>query len=630
VSRAELAGEGRPRSWSPRRLRKGWREHGRPLWRQLRPVVLVGAALAVIVLGTIGFDKYQQVHHPDHPYGFLDSLYRAVQLFGFGATLEPEIPRTLQIARFLGPVVAGYAVIRGLIALSREQLELLWFRLFLRNHVVVAGLGNGGFRLATTLDREGFKVVAIEKNPHNPSIAGCRERGIGVVKGDAADPAILRRACVERAGRLVITCGDDARNIDVANAASRVTDGRHRGVLTALAHLDDYDLLAMLKSQSLTKRSSSAFRLALFNLAATGADILVERHPPFAHTDNGHTHVVVVGFEGVARDLVIEILRRWQTADRAVGDELTLTIVDPGASESLARLRGSHPRIDELPDCTIEAWDLDAFAELQRRDISVRPTIVYVSLESEPQALSAALRLGGRTDIADVPVVVVLQDESSGMATTLESDGPVGGNVIPFGRLTQVFSSAAFRHTTNETLAIASHETHVGGQRAAGVTEEMDPSLVPWERLEESIRESNRLFADSIPTKLAALGCVAQPSRLVDYRDPPVTFTEEEVEQLAPAEHDRWSEDMKRHLGWRQGTGQKDARGKVHPLIDVPFDELPPENQEKDRIKVRSIPEILARAGFKVVRNAGRDPAPNQGRDTLATVSRGANASGSW
>jgi voltage-gated potassium channel Kch len=84
---------------------------------------------------------------------------------------------------------------------------------------------NAGFRFATALNEEGFKVVAIEPDQHNPAIQGCRERGIGVMKGDATDPSILRAARVDRADRLVVTCGDDGRNIDVATAARR----RYRG-----------------------------------------------------------------------------------------------------------------------------------------------------------------------------------------------------------------------------------------------------------------------------------------------------------------------------------------------------------------------------------------------------------------
>ena len=171
--------------------------------------------------------------------------------------------------------------------------------------------------------------------------------------------------------------------------------------------------------------------------------------------------------------------------------------------------------------------------------------------------------------------------------------------MLPFGLFTNVFTPAAFSHTLNEALAIASHETHVRGQHDAGLTIKQDPSLVDWDELPELLRESNRLFADSIPAKLSAIGCAVGVAPLVDPHAPPVVLTDAEVERLAPMEHERWSEDMQRHLGYRRGAGPKDTSRGLHPHVGVPFDEIPRENQDKDRSKVRSLPEILARAGLR-------------------------------
>ena len=72
---------------------------------------------------------------------------QALTLFGLGGVVSGRVPTELQIARILGPIITGYAAIQGLLALSREQAQLIWFRLFLRRHVIVAGLGSIGFRL---------------------------------------------------------------------------------------------------------------------------------------------------------------------------------------------------------------------------------------------------------------------------------------------------------------------------------------------------------------------------------------------------------------------------------------------------------------------------------------------------
>jgi hypothetical protein len=47
----------------------------------------------------------------------------------------------------------------------------------------------------------------------------------------------------------------------------------------------------------------------------------------------------------------------------------------------------------------------------------------------------------------------------------------------------------------------------------------------------------------------------------------------------------------------------------VHPMIGVPWSDLPEANREKDRDVVRLLPEILAEFGLEVVRYGVR-PVP--------------------
>ena len=52
--------------------------------------------------------------------------------------------------------------------------------------------------------------------------------------------------------------------------------------------------------------------------------------------------------------------------------------------------------------------------------------------------------------------------------------------------------------------------------------------------------------------------------------------------------------------GWTHGA-QRDEAGKRHPLL-VPFDALPPEARQSNRDAVRAIPDVLAIAGYVLVR----------------------------
>ena len=116
-----------------------------------------------------------------------------------------------------------------------------------------------------------------------------------------------------------------------------------------------------------------------------------------------------------------------------------------------------------------------------------------------------------------------------------------------------------------------------------------------WEELDESRKESSREQARDIPVKLRTVGCDIAPLRDPNARD--FAFSDQEVEKLADAEHVRWIRERVAD-GWT--AGDKDVARKTTPYL-VPFDELPADIAEFDRIFVREIPRLLASAGLQVV-----------------------------
>ncbi|GAA3345510.1 hypothetical protein GCM10020358_52890 [Amorphoplanes nipponensis] len=102
----------------------------------------------------------------------------------------------------------------------------------------------------------------------------------------------------------------------------------------------------------------------------------------------------------------------------------------------------------------------------------------------------------------------------------------------------------------------------------------------------------------------------------------PETLTAELIERLARREHDRWCR-FQRANGWRYGERRDDA-GRQHPDL-VEWERLSEAAREKDREAVRQLPELLADAGFRIVRvGAATASAPrrrpageSQGRATV-------------
>jgi RyR domain len=151
---------------------------------------------------------------------------------------------------------------------------------------------------------------------------------------------------------------------------------------------------------------------------------------------------------------------------------------------------------------------------------------------------------------------------------------------------------------TTDALARAMHDNYVAQEWAKGDTREQNPSLVSWEDLPESLKESNRGFAEGIRDKLEAVGCVVVPLAS-GGSDAPFRFSNQEVELLAGLEHDRWAADLVRD-GWSPGP-VKDHERREHTLL-VPWSDLPESEREKDRASIRGLPEILTRAGFAIQR----------------------------
>jgi hypothetical protein len=564
-------------------------------WDRNKPAVLAVLAATVVVLAMIGSAKTK----PSRP--FFDSLYGALQLFTLNGNSGQNANVYLQVARYLGPCVLGYAAVGAILAMYGEQLNRFVIRR-LHRHVVIAGLGAAGYRLANAFAADGWPVVAIDSDAANVSIAGCRDRGIRVLVGDATDPKLLRQAGLDKAELLVALCGKDQVNIDVAAAARTVSASERSQVLTALAGFDDFHLWQVMKAPALVDRDESGFRLELVNLWAVAAELLLEEHPPFTKHRPGSPHVVVVSDEGLADSLLIGILRRWMAAERGPSDFLRLSLVG-APPEVLEDLAARNPELGEIASCRVELWNGPSAGENGARgNPAGAPTdasAVYVALASETAALTTALTLRhqmGRWD--ETPIVVVVEDDEAGVAHAVKRGGPAMKGIHAFGWLSRTLLPAPLLESTaTEVIARLGHLLHCQHQNQLGLTEREDPSLAPWEDLPSSLRESNRLWADGIAAKLGALRCVVVPAPLLDPERSSFGFTEQEVARLAPFEHERWSADMKR-MGYQPGP--RDSRH--HPLIDVPFEQLPEDNKDKDRAHVRTIPQVLARAGFRVRR----------------------------
>ena len=137
-----------------------------------------------------------------------------------------------------------------------------------------------------------------------------------------------------------------------------------------------------------------------------------------------------------------------------------------------------------------------------------------------------------------------------------------------------------------DALARRIHDVYLASSQADLAKER--PGLATWEELSEDLKDANRKQADDIEPKLQEAGIRVYA---VNDRDIQLLeFRPREVDFLAKREHDRWCQE-RREKGWTQGAPRDNVK-KLHPDL-VPFEDLTPNSQQKDRIAVLSIPKLL-------------------------------------
>jgi hypothetical protein len=234
--------------------------------------------------------------------------------------------------------------------------------------------------------------------------------------------------------------------------------------------------------------------------------------------------------------------------------------------------------------------------------------MIYVCLGDERVALTTALKLRKRLRPLEIPTVVRMNTKA-GLSTLLANGTNLKksiGNVYAFPLFENTcMPDVIWGGCTYEILARAIHEDYIRNAVERGGSPQTNPSMVPWEDLPESLKESNRDQAEHISVKLERFGYDFIVTR--DWEPPLLRFSRDEVEEMAIMEHQRFVEERLRQ-GWRTGSS-KDAKKKISTTF-VPYDELSEEEKDKDRNTVRTIPEFLAKVGYQIYRLPTKENKP--------------------
>jgi Trk K+ transport system NAD-binding subunit len=207
-------------------------------------------------------------------------------------------PVGLQIFFFLLPplglVVFADGVVRfGYVFFAQRQNQREWLNVLastFKDHVVVVGMGQIGWRVLTRLRAMDVDVVAIEANEHGPFVKRVQaldraDDHMVLFIEDARAEGILRDAGVERARALIACTDNDLINIDVALHARELNPS-----LKLVCRLFDDELAKRIQSFGIhAAYSSSQLAAPSFALAALDTGVI------HSFTLPGENEVQVVG-----------------------------------------------------------------------------------------------------------------------------------------------------------------------------------------------------------------------------------------------------------------------------------------------------------------------------------------------
>jgi len=190
--------------------------HGVP--RPLRAAV--AALLAVVTVSVLLFRWALRIP-------LVDALYfvvTTVTTVGYGDYSLKDAPPAMKLyGTFLmlcGAAIMAvlFSIVTDLVLQSRLRDLVARGTARLRGHVIVAGLGNIGFRLVRDLVRAGQRVVAIENREDAEFLQSARELAT-VIVGNAKTEETLLRAGAAGARAVLAVTDDDLANVSIALAA---------------------------------------------------------------------------------------------------------------------------------------------------------------------------------------------------------------------------------------------------------------------------------------------------------------------------------------------------------------------------------------------------------------------------
>ena len=517
--------------------------------------------------------------------------------FGPGEACVYPTPLGMHVARGFALLATASGAISVLLTVSRSQLDRLSvYRA--RSLTVVAGLDGPSWELVDHLAVErsaGHRTVLLTSGPDPAVVERARAARLLVLRTDPDDLLGLREGVrPARVDRVYLLAGDDTLNRARAAAlrallrtADRPADA---GPLTVGARSDDPWHADEWRKSLVGDPLVAADAVGLYEATSSSLLGTLRRQPTRT--------LLIVGDGPLTLALCAELSQLGREL-RFLGDAAALpavTVLCPRASELVDDHRVLQRRFASDP-LTVTAVDAEATlpAVLDLIGQSPDPAVVITQRDTR-----LGTQLGIRLPALRVFELAAGSDVATPEVTTV-------GSVVSFG-----LSLAAPEGDEDawERAARLIHERYRRRYPQARLA-------VPWDKLPEFYRQSNRRQLGVVRRGLAALGRTWSPTRAetvefdesrLEAAEPDLVITEgialfdlteDELSSLAKVEHESWVR-HNRAAGWTP-PATRDDNAKRHPDL-LAWSELPAQRRRSAMAGVVDTLLQLRALGHRAVR----------------------------
>jgi hypothetical protein len=515
-------------------------------------------------------------------------------------------------------ITLAWAAVRVYMATAGLKWDHFSARWLVRSHVVIVA-GSADPSDPATADGVDKKALALDlalamAPDHKVVLAmtdvdeGQRSRlwqaGVRVVTDSLPTAQLLEGTGVRRARALIAMRDLHSQNIALTHAA--VSPSLGNPLLEIKCMVEPLSVRRDFKVEEYFDKAVLP-RIRIFNESELVARRLIQAFPPdapVAQSEREGVHVVVVGLGSVGQSILVHLAR---VGHYRSGKKPKVTVVDRQVGERWREARQAHPALEQWLQVETEETRFEDVGpgQIRRWLTDERPvTVAYVCTKDEVANLRIArLMLQGiqRQQRADQPAlanVVALDPPGGCVLADFAAHGEHEGR---FHLFSLVHGSGGFLSEVDDARARQFHAGYCARddeevRRNPGQTP--TESNRPWEALDETLRNANRMTADHFEVKMRAVGC-----RIVTREEAAgatATLLLEEIELLARMDHDRWWADRALD-GWQWGavTARSD---KIHANM-VPYDELTEPIKQLDRDSVQQMVDTLAYEGLVIVRD---------------------------